>query len=55
MTETPKFEAPRKAMAVLLALTIALGPTAMPAFAAAKPAASALQDGDADQASGRDF
>jgi phospholipase C len=41
MTETPCFEAPRKAMAVLLALTIMLGPTAMPAFAAAKPAASA--------------
>jgi phospholipase C len=43
MTETPKFEAPRKVMALLLALTITLGPTAMPAFAAAKPASSALK------------
>jgi phospholipase C len=43
MTETPRFEAPRKAMAVLLAMTIMLGPTAMPAFAAAKPAASAFK------------
>ena len=41
MTEKPKFEAPRKVMAMLLALTITLGPTAMPAFAAAKPASSA--------------
>lgn len=43
MTEKPKFEAPRKVMAMLLALTITLGPTAMPAFAAAKPASSALK------------
>jgi phospholipase C len=40
MTEKLKFEAPRKAMALLLALTITLGPTALPAFAAAKPASS---------------
>jgi phospholipase C len=39
MTIKLKTEAPRKTMAVLLALTTALGPTAMPAFAAAKPAA----------------
>jgi phospholipase C len=37
MTEKLILEAPRKAMAALLALTIALGPTAMPAFAASKP------------------
>jgi len=41
MTEKLIFEAPRKAMAVLLALTITLGPSALPAFAAGKPAASA--------------
>ncbi len=40
MTEKLKFEAPRKAMALLLALTITLGPTALPAFAAAKPASA---------------
>ncbi len=34
MTEKLTLEAPRKAMAALLALTIALGPTAIPAFAA---------------------
>src|SRR5271170_1595811 len=32
-------EAPRRSLALLLALTTALGPTAMPAFAASKPAA----------------
>jgi len=32
-------DAPRRTMALLLAMTIALGPTAMPAFAASKPAA----------------
>jgi len=31
-------DAPRRMMALLLATTIALGPTAMPAFAASKPA-----------------
>jgi phospholipase C len=41
MTEKLIFEAPRKAMALLLALTITLGPSALPAFAAGKPAASA--------------
>jgi phospholipase C len=35
MIEKLKFEAPRKTMALLLALTIAVGPTAIPAFAAA--------------------
>ena len=40
MTEKLKLEAPRKAMALLLALTITLGPTALPAFAAAKPASA---------------
>jgi phospholipase C len=34
-------DAPRRTMALLLALTTALGPTAMPAFAAPKPAAPA--------------
>src|SRR5580704_9505370 len=33
-----KSDAPRRTMALLLALTTALGPTAIPAFAAAKPA-----------------
>jgi phospholipase C len=37
MTEKLRLEAPRKAMAALLALTTALGPIAMPAFAAEKP------------------
>jgi phospholipase C len=37
MTKKLRIEAPRKAMAALLALTTALGPTAMPAFAASKP------------------
>ena len=32
-------DAPRRTMALLLAMTIALGPTAMPAFAASKPTA----------------
>jgi phospholipase C len=41
MTEKLIFEAPRKAMALLLALTITLGPTAVPAFAAGKPASTA--------------
>ncbi len=40
MTEKLMFEAPRKAMAMLLALTITLGPTAIPAFAANKPSAA---------------
>jgi len=31
--------APRRTMALLLALTTALGPTAVPAFAASKPVA----------------
>src|ERR1700682_4195814 len=34
-------DAPRKTMALLLALTTALGPTALPAFAASKPATAA--------------
>jgi phospholipase C len=33
-----KSEAPRKTMALLLALTTTLGPTVLPAFAASKPA-----------------
>jgi phospholipase C len=37
MIKMLKSEAPRKAMAALLALTTALGPTVMPAFAASKP------------------
>jgi len=41
MTMKLKLEAPRKTMALLLALTTALGPTAMPAFAASKPAQKA--------------
>ena len=41
MTEKLIFEAPRKEMALLLALTITLGPSALPAFAAGKPAAAA--------------
>ncbi|MGA7754415.1 MAG: alkaline phosphatase family protein [Candidatus Sulfotelmatobacter sp.] len=41
MTEKLNFEAPKKAMALLLALTITLGPTAVPAFAAGKPASTA--------------
>ncbi len=40
MTQKLKFEAPRKAMALLVALTITLGPTTLPAFAAAKPASA---------------
>ena len=39
MIPTLKSEAPRKTMALLLALTTALGPTAMPAFASSKPTA----------------
>jgi phospholipase C len=38
MIEKLKSEAPRKTMALLLALTTALGPTALPAFAASKTA-----------------
>ena len=41
MTEKLNFEAPKKAMALLLAVTITLGPTAVPAFAAGKPASTA--------------
>jgi phospholipase C len=41
MTEQLKSDAPRKTMALLLALTIALGPTAMPAFAASSPVRNA--------------
>lgn len=41
MIEKLKSDAPRKTMAVLLALTTALGPTAMPALAAAKPSPKA--------------
>ncbi len=41
MIEKLNFEAPKKAMALLLALTITLGPTAVPAFAAGKPASTA--------------
>src|ERR1700747_2708690 len=37
MIQKLKSEAPRKTLAMLLALTTALGPTAMPAFAATKP------------------
>jgi phospholipase C len=37
MTDKVNFAVPRKAMALALALTTALGPTAMPAFAAEKP------------------
>lgn len=37
MIEKLKSEAPRKTMALLLALTTALGPTVMPAFAASEP------------------
>jgi len=37
MTEKLKFAVPRKAMALVLALIIALGPTAMPAFATSGP------------------
>lgn len=40
MIEKLKSEAPRKTMALLLALTTALGPTVMPAFAASKPASN---------------
>ncbi len=40
MIDKPKmFDAPRRTMALLLALTTALGPTTMPAFAASKPTA----------------
>ena len=39
MIQTLKSEAPRKTMALLLALTTALGPTAIPAFGTSKPAA----------------
>jgi hypothetical protein len=39
MIPTLKSEAHRKTMALLLALTTALGPTAMPAFANSKPTA----------------
>jgi len=38
MIKKLKSEAPRKTMALLLALATALGPTVMPAFAASKPA-----------------
>src|SRR5579863_489575 len=41
MIEKLSLEAPRKTMALLLALTTALGPTAMPAFAAPAPASGA--------------
>jgi len=41
MIEKLKSEAPRKTMALLLALTTALGPTAMPAWAATKTAPKA--------------
>jgi phospholipase C len=37
MIEQLKLNAPRKTLALLLALTTALGPTAMPAFAASEP------------------
>jgi phospholipase C len=40
-------DAPRRTMALLLALTTALGPTAMPAFAASKPAAKHNQKASA--------
>jgi len=39
MIQKLKSDAPKKALALMLALTTALGPTAMPAFAALKPAA----------------
>ena len=39
MTPKVKTEAPKKTLALLLALTTALGPTVMPAFAASKPTA----------------
>ena len=58
MIQKLKSEAPRKTMALLLALTTALGPTAMPAFAASKPArnlADAIGDGDAHPAPGCDL
>jgi phospholipase C len=38
LTKLNTSDAPRRTLALLLALTIALGPTAMPAFAASKPA-----------------
>lgn len=38
MTKQLRIEAPRKAMALLLALTTTLGPTVVPALAASKPA-----------------
>jgi len=41
MKKILKSEAPRKSMALLLALITALGPTAIPAFAASKPAQKA--------------
>ena len=37
MTKKLRIAAPRKTIAVVLALTTALGPTAMPAFAGSKP------------------
>src|SRR5438270_12794452 len=40
MTATLKLEAPRKTLALLLALTTALGPAAAPSFAASKTAAA---------------
>jgi phospholipase C len=43
MTPKVKTEAPKKTMALLLALTTALGPTVMPAFAASKPTAKQAQ------------
>ena len=41
MVDSQKVHAPRKAMAMMLALATALGPISMPAFAAAKPAPTA--------------
>jgi len=38
LTKLQTSDAPRRTLALLLALTTALGPTAMPAFAASKPA-----------------
>jgi phospholipase C len=43
MTPKVKTEAPKKTIALLLALTTALGPTVMPAFAASKPTAKQAQ------------
>ena len=43
MMKKLNFEAPRKTMAVLLALITGLGPTALPAFAAGAPAATPIK------------